>query len=160
MLEWRSSLIRVGLAALLIGVYVGGWRPMRTMLTTQLAAPVLRAVETPRSAQFAVRDRGMMIHVQGTGRTAVFRATGGLLWLVPALLLLIRFPRRPYWCYLWLLHLGMGALSVGALAVGLAWSDAGFLVNDFCRTYALPSISFAAPLLMWRRGVAAADPEV
>ena len=155
--EWRSGLVRAALAALLIGAYVGSWLPMRTVLTTQLAAPALRAVETPRAAQFAVRGRGMMIQVHGRKRTAGFRATGGLLWLVPALVLLTRFPRRPYWCYLWLLHLGMGALSLGALAAGLAWSDAGFVVNDFWRTYALPAISFAVPVLMWRHGTAAAD---
>jgi hypothetical protein len=98
----------------------------------------------------------MTIQVQGTERTAGFRATGGFLWLVPALLLLVRFPCRPYWWYLWLLHLAMGALSLAALAVGLAWSDVGFVVNDFWRTYAVLAISFAVPVLMWRHGTTAA----
>jgi hypothetical protein len=150
----KRALIRVGLAALLVGVYVGAWRPMRVVLTERVASPVLRAVDTSRAERFAIEGGGVTIQMRGEdGAESEFRATGGfVLWLLPALLLLMYAPRRPYWLYLWLLHVGLGLLSLGALAAGLAWSDAGFAANDFLRSYAFPAVSFAVPLLMWRWG--------
>jgi hypothetical protein len=156
----KRALIRVGLAALLVGVYVGAWRPMRAALAGQVAAPTLRAVDTSRAERFTVAGGEMMTQVRAPARegrhaeqVGAFRApAGAVLWLMPAVLLLFLFPRRPYWLYLWLLHLGMGGLSLGLLAGGLAWTDVGFAANSFWWAYGVPAVSFAAPLLMWRWG--------
>jgi hypothetical protein len=153
---WRvgQGLMRAGLAAALVGVYVVAGRPARVMLTERVALPALRAVDTQRAASFSVERAGrLMIRMRRDENDAPsgFRAPAGTLWLVPAMMLIALCPRRPYWAYLWLLHLGLGLLSVAALAAGLAWGDAGFVANGFLRAYAIPAVSFAAPVLMWRQ---------
>jgi hypothetical protein len=162
--ETTRHVLGAGLALLLVGVYVVLWRPGRAMLVKHVAAPALQAVGTSRADRFTVAGGRLMAQVRAPAReggraeqVGSFRApAGAVLWLMPAVLLLFLFPRRPYWLYLWLLHLGMGGLSLGLLAGGLAWTDAGFAANSFWWTYGVPAVSFAAPLLMWRRGRARA----
>lgn len=157
-------MLGAGLALLLVGVYVVLWRPGRAMLVKHVAAPALQAVGTSRADRFTVASGGLMAQVRAPAReggraeqVGSFRApAGAVLWLVPAMMLIAHFPRRPYWAYLWLLHLVLGLLSVAALAAGLAWGDAGFVANGFLRAYVVPAVSFAAPVLMWRRGRARA----
>jgi len=47
------------------------------------------------------------------------RAPAGILFLGPAVLLALFFPRRPFWLYFLSLHLVLGALELGAAALGV-----------------------------------------
>ncbi len=123
-------------ALALLAVYVAVWQPARTWLAQSVAYPALASVHTERSGRFALdaerHPRSVYVldasDPAGEAR-AVFHAPAGRVFLVAALVLIALFPFRPYWLYLWGLHLALGALSFIALLAGLGWTEAGLALQ-------------------------------
>jgi len=142
-----------GLLALgLIVVYVTAWRPARALLTQHVAYPALTSIDTERSRQFRYAfERGALrIGIQAAQSgvdTAPYRAPAGSDFLVPALLLALLFPYRPYWLYFWGFHLAVGVLFLLFIALGIAWADVAFALKQFLEQYVVQALSLSAPLL-------------
>jgi hypothetical protein len=157
----RPVAVRVLFVGLLIAGYVTAWRPARDWLSGHVAAPLLRQVDTPRAQQYTIHgapDR--IVEIRTANRSApvaTFMTPAGALFVVGGVLLLLLAPWRPYWLYLGLYQLLLGAGMLATLAVGLGWTDAGFVVYDFLRGTVYPGTSLAAPLLVYGLQVWADD---
>lgn len=155
--RWTAAgLLAVGLVAL----YFVAWRPARALFTQHVARPLLCSIETERGRAFRYDFR------RGTLRIGIraphldsaatdYHAPAGRDFLLPALLLVLLFPYRPYWLYLWGFHLAVGALLLGLVALGVAWSDAAFLLQQFLENYVVQALSLGTPLLVlaYERGL-------
>jgi hypothetical protein len=151
-LSWRrwgaSGLLAIGL----IVAYVTAWRPARAVLMQHVAHPVLTSIDTERSRQFryAFQRGALRIGVQspqpGVASTK-YSAPAGRDFLLPALLLVLLFPYRPYWLYFWGFHLAVGVLFLLFTALGIAWADAAFALKQFLKQYVVQALSLSAPLL-------------
>ena len=139
-----------------LALYFGAWQPVRVWLAQSVASPALASVHTDRSGRFTL-DAGRhprSVYVldandpAGEAR-AVFHAPAGRAFLIAALALIALFPFRPYWLYLWGLHLALGALSFVALLAGIGWTDAGLVLHTFLDRYVTLAVSMAAPLVAW-----------
>jgi hypothetical protein len=147
---WPSLLKRGVFVALLLLAYVYAWRPARAWVTSHIIHPTLASLETPRAAQYQVTASYLSVDVRassGGGRSVALRPTAGLLFVLPAVFLLLLFPNEPYWIYLFGYHLVLGTCMVGAVTIGVGWADWGFAVYQFLIGYILKATSLAAPLL-------------
>lgn len=158
--SWTRWAVGAVLAAGLVAVYFTAWRPARALLTQHVAHPALTSIETARGRRFQSTFRrgslriGLHSPQPGVGATD-YHAPAGRDFLLPALLLALLFPYRPYWLYLWGFHLAVGALFLGLVALGIAWTDAAFVLQRFLEAYVVQALSLGAPLLAWayERGV-------
>lgn len=142
----RRVLLGGGLAALLLLVHVGAWRPARNLLVQRVAYPAVAAVEAARF-EVAVGPSGRTLEavsVPEGERVGAFHAPAGLEYLLPALVLIAAFPRRRTWLALWLAHVALGLVAFGGFVVGVAWAEAGFALVFFVRIYAAPAASLLA----------------
>lgn len=80
---------------------------------------------------------------------AYWVAPVGVLFLLPAMFLLVAFPTRPFWLVLLGYHLVVGAVSLAVFAVGLGWYEPAFRLYLFTRTYLTESVSLVVPLLLY-----------
>lgn len=149
--RWRRVALGFGMAVLLLIVHMTVWREARNLLARHVAYPLVAAVDTDRAAQFDLDaesfDRtitAVRADAGAEGEMEVYRVPANMDYLLAALVLIALFPRRLYWLYLWLAHLGVGALALAAFAVGLGWTDAGFAVGVFLRVYILRAVSLLA----------------
>jgi hypothetical protein len=79
---------------------------------------------------------------------AEWAAPVGVLFLLPAMFLLVAFPTRPYWLYLLAYHVVLGLVSFGVFVVGLGWFEPAFQLYLFARTYVAETVSLVVPLLL------------
>jgi len=149
--RWRRVALGFGMAVLLLIVHVTVWREARNVLARHVAYPLVTAVDTDRAAQFDLDAESFDRTITATRADAgaesameVYRVPANMDYLLAALVLIAMFPRRPYWFYLWLVHLAVGALALAAFTVGVGWTDAGFAVGVFLRVYALRAVSLLA----------------
>lgn len=150
--SWSTWLAAGGLAAGLLAIYFTAWRPARALYTEHVAYPLLSSIETERASTFEYAfKRGALRVGLRSSRANVgatdYHAPAGRTFLLPALLLALLFPYRPYWLYLWGFHLAVGALFLGLAALGIAWADAAFLLQRFLERYVVQALSLGAPLL-------------
>ena len=153
-------------AGLLLAFYVAAMRPAREWAATHVARPLFEAVGTPRARAFVVAttparpdavyavprrlyDGRDLRQLAREGGTAEWSAPVGVLFLLPAMFLLARFPTRAFWLVLLGYHLAVGALSLAVFAVGLGWFEPAFEVYLFTRTYLTESVSLVVPLLLY-----------
>ena len=162
--SWTRWGARGLLAVALIALYFTAWRPARALLTQHVAHPVFTSIDTERSRQFQYTfERGALrigIQPAQSGIDAAnYRAPAGSDFLLPALLLVLLFPYRPYWLYFWGFHLGVGALFLGLIALGIAWADWTFALHQFLGKYVVQALSLGAPLLAlaYERGLLRPD---
>ncbi len=80
---------------------------------------------------------------------AYWVAPVGVLFLLPAMFLLVAFPTRPFWLVLLGYHLVVGAVSLAVFAIGLGWYEPAFRLYLFTRTYLTESVSLVVPLLLY-----------
>lgn len=149
---WPGVAVRVALVGLLVAVYVVAWRPARDVLAERLVAPALQHVETERSRSFAVAASGRSVTIRRPGPPApvlTLRVPAGILFVLSGALLLALYPTRPYWLYLWAYQMGLGAVSVGLLALGLAWTDGAFSAVRVLSGPFYMGTSLAAPLVAY-----------
>jgi len=140
------------LAVALIALYFTAWRPARALLTQHVAYPVFTSIDTERSRLFRYKFRrgALRIGVEAAHsgvESTQYSAPAGRDFLLPALLLILLFPYRPYWLYFWGFHLGVGALLLGLVALGIAWTDAAFALHHLLRKYVIQALTLGAPLL-------------
>lgn len=76
----------------------------------------------------------------------------GILFLLPALVLVAWAPSRPYWVYLALWHVVIGAVGLGAVLLAVIGVDAGGDVYGLIHEYIVPMTSLGAvPLFLFQR---------
>ena len=110
------------------------------------------SISTERAASYNMNlsGDGLSVSVSPTDSdlpSGGLRAPAGILFLGPAVLLALFFPRRPFWLYFLSLHLVLGALELGAVALGVGWADWGFVVQRFLHVYVLKGVSLGS--LSW-----------
>lgn len=159
----RRLLLGIGMAALLLVVHMTVWREARNVYVRHIAYPLVAAIDTDRAASFdldaASFDRTITAARAGADPETmdVYRAPANMDYLLAALLLIAAFPRKPYWFYLWLAHLSIGAIALAAFAVGVGWGEVGFDAGFFLRVYVVRALSLLALLLAfaprWGGGV-------
>ena len=137
----------VGVALLLL-VHVTVWRTARNAFVTHVAYPLVASIDTERASQFTLdaTNYDRTITAARADRVEVYRAPASLNYLLAALVLVGLCPRRPYWLWLWLAHLAVGAMAFAAFALGVGWVGAGFAANTFLRVYAASVVSLLAVL--------------
>lgn len=153
--------------ALLLVAYVYAWRPARAWIASHGIYPALESIHTSRAERYQVKAEylSVRIYFPDDDRSPLgLRPTGGILFVLPAVMLLLLFPEKPYLVYLFAYHLILGACMIGAVAVGIGWAEWGFAVYRFLIGYFLKATSLAAPLLPFlfpahRRNVASSLPE-
>ena len=159
-MERHPRLWGVAFALLLFVAYVLVLRPARELLAQHVAYPVFASVDTPRSAQFdVVQGRSEAVFVLPAGAETdeeriIWAAPAGVIFLLPAMFLLVAFPTKPYWLYLFGYHLLLGVSTVVFFALGIGWIPAAFDVHQFARTYVSEGISLTIPLLLFLAGKA------
>ncbi|HEX8386222.1 MAG TPA: hypothetical protein VF576_08565 [Rubricoccaceae bacterium] len=153
-------------AALLLAFYLVAFRPARLWTAAHVARPLFEAVDTPRARAYVVAmtptrpdavyavpraqyDGRDLRQLAREGGTAEWAAPVGVLFLLPAMFLLVAFPTRPFWLVLLGYHLAVGVLSTAVFAVGLGWFEPAFRVYLFTRTYLTESVSLVVPLLLY-----------
>ncbi len=151
-------------AVLLAGAYVVGLRPLRVAMGDHVALPLFQSIHTPRSEQFELQQtplvrgsvyavpRGEMTDQARLAGTAQWAPPAGALFILPALFLVLAFPDKPYWLYLFAYHVAVGAAALLVFAVGLGWAEPAFSLYTFSRTYMTEGVSLAVPLLLWLAG--------
>ena len=166
----RPRLWGVAFALALVGAYVGLLRPAREAFAEHVAYPVFAAVDTPRSAQYEVvrpgrRAEAVFVYPAGEvpppeahpadgPQPAIWSAPAGVIFLLPAMFLLVAFPTRPYWIYLLGYHLALGVGTVALFALGIGWVPWAFNLHEFARTYVSEGVSLTVPLLLFLAGKA------
>lgn len=154
-------------AVLLAAFYVVALRPARLWSARHVAYPLFASVETPRSARFVLAvspNRPDAVYAvpraDYDGRdpqqlereflgVAEWAAPVGVLFILPALFLVVAFPTRLFWLGLLGYHVAVGVVSLGVFAVGLGWFEPAFQLYTFARTYLTESVSLVVPLLLY-----------
>ena len=131
-----------------------------------MAFSLLTSIETERSQAFRYdfKRGGLRIGLQAV-RSGVdandYHAPAGRTFLLPAVLLALLLPYRPYWLYLWGFHFAVGILSPGLVALGVVWTDMAFGLQRLVEQYVVQALSLGAPLLAfaYERDVLSASTE-
>lgn len=153
-MRMASWLHRLVLAAGLLTAYLYAWTPARTAWVTYGAAPALEQVveHTGREGTITARPASHRLHVDPSeGGTLGYTAPAGVKFLLPALFLVLIAPTRPRLWSFFAGHLGLGLLTVGFLAGGLAGLPGGLRMADFVQTYGVDAYSLAVPVLVFVR---------
>jgi hypothetical protein len=140
----KTITARLAILLVLLTAYVGVWRPLRTVTTTQLAQPVL--------APGAEIKNGVYFTMQAGEYSARYTAPAGGLWLLPAIVFVLIGRWRPIG---WLLagHLVIGLIAFGCLLVGVGRVDWLLLAGDFLGNDLTRVGSMAYLVLVWVRHV-------
>ncbi|MEM8599247.1 MAG: hypothetical protein AAGF99_04945 [Bacteroidota bacterium] len=149
-------LLGIGVALALLVGYAFLLRPLRQAYTAHVALPLLERVDTDRSARYALQlsPSRLRILAQARGEDAaptdfaLYDTPMGTVFLIPALVLALFFPTRPYWVYLALYHGLVALVTLLVFAVGLGWASVGFAVYRFGEAYLSESMSLAFPILL------------
>ena len=143
------------LAVCLFAAYMTVWQPVRTVLLTNVADPVLQqvalgnpgtAVRLNRSAQVLRIQYGP----ERNDRTSI-PAPAGVPFLLPALFLCILAPRRPVWLFFLVGHIGMSGLVVISWTVALQGNGVAIHVAQALGSYGIDAYSLMVPALVWAR---------
>ncbi len=162
--EKHPRLWGVFLAGLLFVSYIVAIRPAREAFAQHVAYPVFAAVDTERSRTLDVvqpERRAEAVFVLPKGeelapniKGIVWAAPAGVIFLMPAMFLIVAFPTRPYWFYLLGYHAVLGLGTIALFALGIGWFPSFFDVHEFARTYVSEGVSLTVPLLLFLAGKA------
>ncbi len=141
---------RLGLAALLVAVYVGVLSPLRIATARHAMAPLVARV-APSGTRVAATPRPPSVAVDIPGAPARrLDVPFGRLWIVTALALaLLGAPRRAH-AHLAAAVAALGALSLGVALAGASGLDAAWALHAFLGVITLPVVAGTA-LLATRR---------
>ena len=174
---WRAAVARrprlwgAALALALLALYVVAMRPARHWVAEHVAYPAFASIETPRAQALTVartpgrpdavwayptalaagRDAQTVVY-QDRDAVAEWAAPAGVIFLLPALLLVAVYPGRPFWLWLLGYHVALGLVSGLVFALGVAYVEAAFAVYTFSRTYLAEAVSLVVPLLLLLSG--------
>jgi hypothetical protein len=141
------------LAACLFVAYLTVWQPVRTVMLTGVANPVLQqiALGSP-DASVHLNCSAQILRIQygpeRNDRTSV-PAPAGVPFLLPALFLCILAPRRPVWLFFLLGHVGMSGLVVISWAVALQGSGVAIHVAQALGSYGIDAYSLIVPAFVF-----------
>ncbi|MEL6616291.1 MAG: hypothetical protein AAFQ43_11165, partial [Bacteroidota bacterium] len=132
--ERRPRLWGALFALLLFAMYVVALRPVREVIAQHVAYPIFASIETERSQRFDVVQpsrRAEAVFVLPAGAETdderiVWAAPAGVIFLLPAMFLIVAFPTKPYWLYLLAYHAVLGIGTIVFFALGIGWVAAGF----------------------------------
>jgi len=146
----RRVALGAGAAIAFAVVYLLVAPPTRRWVAESLAAPALAAVPAHvAGTTVAARASPPAVLVEGDGTTlAAYSIPLGVLFFLPALLLLALAPGRPWWLIFAAVLLALGLLDLVAVAAGIRWGRAGFVAHEFMDSYVIRPASIAVPLLM------------
>jgi hypothetical protein len=144
---------RGGLAILLLVAYVFAWRPVRTEMMASVVHPVLAAAvsdETEATVEFRRASGTVRVHLPDDSprENGTMAAPAGVRFLLPALILVLAAPRRPYWLAFWAGHLLVSAFITLSWWFALQGVGAGVYVAGFADTYLLDAYSLSFPTLI------------
>ena len=152
--------VRVVLVAALTLVHIGVWRPVRTVLVGHAAYPLVETIATPRAERVALSLEPRTIRAEADGQVYRYYAPAALGYLIVGLVLIVAFPRRRYWLWLWLAHVVLGIVTFAAFVLGVGWTAAGFAAARLGQEYLAPALSLLAliaPLIAGHRGTTERD---
>jgi hypothetical protein len=156
-------MVRVVLLVALVACYMMVWQPARNGSVVAVYEYALSdlASESP-SGTVRLEGSGRAIRV-GTGTKGTstvlpltLRAPAGVVFLLPAIALVIVAPFRAYWLFLWVCHVSIFLACVGLIAMsgdGLRGAMSGgaaplgLYVVDFLQAYAIDVVSIAIPTI-------------
>ena len=150
----RSRWMQGGVLAVCLFVpYLTVWQPVRTVMLTGVANPVLQQVALGNPDASVHLDRSAQVVRIKYGpergdRTSV-PAPAGVPFLLPALFLCILAPRRPAWLFFLFGHVGMSGLVVIGWAVALQGSGVAIHVAQALGSYGIDAYSLMIPALVW-----------
>ncbi len=143
------------LAACLVAAYLTVWQPVRTVMLTDVANPVLQQVSFGNpDASVRLNRSAQVLRIQygpeRGDRTSV-PAPAGVPFLLPALALYLFAPRRPVWLFFLFGHVGMSGLVVITWAVALQGSGVAIHVAQALGSYGIDAYSLMIPALVGAR---------
>lgn len=159
------------LAVALLALYVVALKPARLFVAEHVAYPAFASIETPRAEALTVartpgrpdavwayptalaagRDAQTVVY-ENRDAVAEWAAPVGVIFLLPALLLVAVYPSRPFWLWLLGYHVVLGVVSAFVFALGVGYVEAAFAVYTFSRTYLAEAVSLVVPLLLLLSG--------
>jgi hypothetical protein len=137
-----------GAAAAFALVYVLLAPPARRWVAEAVVAPALASL--PRAAGLEVlptADPPSVVVGTAGAALAAYSIPLGVLFFIPALLLLAVAPDRPYWLIFAAYLVLVGLIDLAA-AAGIHWGRAGFVLHEFLDGYVIRPTSIAVPLWM------------
>jgi hypothetical protein len=148
----------VAAAALFTAVYLLLAPPARRWTAEVVVAPILGAVSS--RVDVTPRPSPPSVAVEAGGEpVVVYSVPLGILFFLPALLLVALAPDRPWWLVHAAVLLVLGALDLAVVAAGLRWGGGWLTLHAFIDGYVIRPASIAVPLLLLHRGRAASvDP--
>ena len=154
----QQAAIRAALIGLFLAAYVWIWRPARDTIARHVMTPALAQVETARAQQFRITSAERVVEVRRARSGAIVEAMdtpAGILFVIATVVLLAVVPKRPYWLAVGAYQMALGAVMLGALAIGVGWAAWGFELFRFLDEVFYRATSLAAPLValaVHRRG--------
>ncbi len=125
-----TVLIRATFVALFAGICLVLWRPVHDWAATHVVAPALSQVDTPRARQYSVvgEGRDVAVYRSSSDRVALLNLPTGGVFVFAGMFLIAVCPYRPLWLYVAAYQFGLSTLMIGALTIGIGWSEWGFRV--------------------------------
>lgn len=145
----RAVAVRLLLMGLLFVGYWTAWRPARTVVLNEAAAPVLQW-SAPTDTAVQARGGPVRITLPG-GMSTSLPAPAGIPFLLPALFLVAAFPKRLYWLFFWAGHCALFFLLVAAWSAALMGWPGALPIADFLKTYGVDLYSLGVPIGLWVR---------
>lgn len=136
--------LRLGAVFLLALVHIGLWRPVRDVLTEHVVYPMATAIDTPRADRIGLGLEPRAVRAEVDGEVHRFHMPAGLSYLAVAAVLVVGWPRRFYWFWLWGGYLVLGVLTYGAFMLGVGWTSVGFSITAFAQVYLVPALGLGA----------------
>ena len=138
-----------GAAAAFALIYLLLAPPARRWTAEAVVAPALAALPTASVVDVTPRaDPPSVLMTSAGAELAVYSIPLGFLFFVPALLLLVAAPARPYWLWFAAYLVVLGLVDFAAIAAGIQWGRAGFVLHQFIDSYLIRPTSIALPLWM------------
>jgi hypothetical protein len=128
-------------------VYLVAAPPVRRWAAEHVAAPILAAsAGSAMSVAPRASPPSVVVHTEDR-ELAAYSVPLGVLFFIPALLLIGVAPHRPYWVLFGAYLILLGLLDLGVVAAGLAWWSGWLAVHQFLDGYVIRPTSIAVPLL-------------
>jgi hypothetical protein len=145
----RRTAIGVVAAAVFAVAYVLAAPSARGWAAEHLVAPILTAAagDDAGLTVSAAADPPSVVVSARAAQLASYSIPLGVLFFLPALLLIVVAPDRPYWALFAGYLVLIGLIDLGVVAAGLAWSRAWLTAHLFIDSYVIRPTSIAVPLL-------------
>lgn len=144
---------RIGLAILVLVIYLWAWRPLRIITAEQVVTPVIQSLsEASTIDRMETEGKKIVIfypYDEGE-KKLTYSPQAGFFFLVAVTGLLFVTLRIRYFGMLWLFHLFVELLVWGALWLGLRYSVAGYVIAGFLIGYFSPAVSLAFVPLVYK----------